>query len=73
METASIAAQDRSGDLLKNCYLNDIRVLDLNHMVWSRLRTHGVPPMGRFGHTLALSEDDVILLGGWSGSAKGQA
>jgi len=68
MDSSDIAAKDNSGDLLRDCYKNDIRVLDLGHMLWSRLRTHGSPPSGRFGHTLALSEDDAVLFGGWSGT-----
>jgi len=63
-----VGGKDNKGQLLKNAYLNDIRVLDLRRMLWSRLRTHGVPPSGRFGHTLVLSEDDAVLIGGWSGS-----
>merc|ERR1719382_2116103 len=73
MESAEIATRDNSGDLLKNCFLNDIRVLDIGRMQWSRLRTHGQPPSGRFGHTLVLSEDDAVLFGGWSGTQKEMA
>eukprot|EP00932_Pfiesteria_piscicida_P006660 SRR837773.16614.p1 GENE.SRR837773.16614~~SRR837773.16614.p1 ORF type:complete len:190 (-),score=46.66 SRR837773.16614:59-628(-) len=62
--------KDKSGELLKSCYLNDIRVLDLTRMQYSRLRTHGVPPVGRFGHSVALSEDDAIVFGGYSGATK---
>jgi len=68
MESADLATKDNSGDLLKNCYSNDIRVLDLARMLWSRLRTHGSPPTGRFGHSLSLSEDDAVMFGGWSGT-----
>jgi len=70
MDSADIATKDLSGDLLAACYLNDVRVLDVVRMQWSRLRTHGTPPKGRFGHSLVLSEDDAILVGGWSGTAK---
>lgn len=70
METADIAAADNSGQLLKMCYRDDIRVLDLGRMLWSRLRTHGQPPVGRYGHTLVLSEDDAVLFGGWRGTDK---
>jgi len=70
MDSAEIASKDTSGDLLKACYLNDIRVLELNRMQWSRLRTHGQPPTGRFGHTMVLSEDDAVIFGGWSGTTK---
>jgi N-acetylneuraminic acid mutarotase len=70
MDSADLATKDNSGDLLRNCYLNDMRVLDLGRMLWSRLRTHGEPPVGRYGHTLVLSDDDAILFGGWSGAKK---
>jgi len=73
MDVPDIAAKDNSGQLLKNCYLNDIRVLDLSRMLWSRLRTHGEPPSGRFGQTLVLSEDDAVMFGGWSGVLKDSA
>lgn len=73
MEFAGIATKDTSGDLLKSCYLNDMRVLDVGRMEWSRLRTHGSPPTGRFGHTLVLSDDDAILFGGWCGTFKDSA
>lgn len=68
IDSADIATKDTSGDLLKNCYANDIRVLDLGRMLWSRLRTHGTPPIGRFGHTLSLSDDDAVMFGGWGGT-----
>lgn len=68
LESPDIASKDNSGDLLKNSYKVDVRVLDLGRMLWSRLRTHGSPPIGRFGHTLVLSEDDAIMFGGWSGT-----
>jgi len=70
MDSADLATQDNSGQLLRNCYLNDMRVLDLGRMLWSRLRTHGEPPVGRYGHALVLSDDDAILFGGWSGAGK---
>lgn len=70
MPSADLATKDNMGELMKNCYQNDIRVLDLGHMQWSRLRTHGVPPSGRFGHSMVLSEDDAIMFGGWCGAAK---
>lgn len=74
MDSAELAAKDNSGHLLRDCYKSDIRVLDITRMLWSRLRTHGQPPTGRFGHTLCLSEDDAILVGGWSGGvAKNEA
>jgi len=73
MDSAELAGKDNSGQLLQNCYLNDIRVLDLSRMLWSRLRTHGVPPTGRYGHTLVVSDEDAILFGGWYGKGSGSA
>jgi len=70
LDSTDLATKDNSGELLKNCYLNDMRVLDLGRMLWSRLRTHGAPPAGRYGHTLVLSDDDAVLFGGWSGAGK---
>lgn len=62
-----------SGKLLDDAYLNDLRVLDVNSFVWSRMRTHGAPPPGRFGHSLALSGEDLIAFGGWHGSPRFEA
>jgi len=70
MDTTDLASKVNSGQLLQDCYLADMRVLDLGRMIWSRLRTHGTPPLARFGHTLALTEDDIVLFGGWSGVQK---
>lgn len=70
LDSADLATKDNNGFLLQNCYLNDMRVLDLGRMLWSRLRTHGSPPSGRYGHTLVLSDDDAVLFGGWSGTNK---
>jgi host cell factor len=70
MDTTDIASKVNSGKLLQDCYLSDLRVLDLGRMMWSRLRTHGTPPLSRFGHSLVLSEDDIVLFGGWSGVQK---
>lgn len=59
------------GDIVSNAYLNDLRVLDLNTFVWSRLRTHGTPCSPRYGHTAVLSgQHDVIFFGGWSAVKK---
>jgi host cell factor len=57
-----------SGKLLQEAYLNDVRVLDVTTFVWSRMRTHGVPPTGRFAHTLTLSGEDLLVFGGWAGN-----
>lgn len=73
MDSADLATKDNNGHLLQNCYLNDMRVLDVGRLLWSRLRSHGEPPVGRFLHTLVLSDDDALLFGGWSGSNKAAA
>ena len=59
-------AGKRIGTTLQECYLNDIRVLDTESYVWSRLRVSGAPPEHRFGHTLDISGSDIILFGGWT-------
>ena len=55
------------GNTLREGYLADIRVLNLDEFVWSRLRTSGAPPSGRFGHSMVVSGADVIVFGGWAG------
>jgi len=60
------------GDMLAACYLNDIRVFDLESYTWSRLRTHGIPPPGRYGHSMVTSDDAIICFGGWAGINKCQ-
>ena len=54
------------GNILKNSYLNDIKVLDTENFVWSRLRISGSPPEARYGHTLNISGSDIIMFGGWT-------
>jgi len=54
------------GSYLQGCYLNDIRVLDTESLLWSRLRVSGTPPEPRSGHTLDLSESDIVMFGGWT-------
>lgn len=64
-------------DQLKNCglsqgsgvagsYLSDIRVLDTDTLIWSRLRISGEPPEGRFGHTINISGSEILMFGGWT-------
>eukprot|EP00397_Hematodinium_sp_SG-2012_P040540 GEMP01044437.1.p1 GENE.GEMP01044437.1~~GEMP01044437.1.p1 ORF type:complete len:307 (+),score=59.66 GEMP01044437.1:328-1248(+) len=60
------------GSLLQQCYANDVRVFDLESYTWSRLRTHGTPPVGRYGHTMVTSEDSILCFGGWAGINKCQ-
>lgn len=54
------------GNYLQGCYLSDIRVLDTETLLWSRLRVSGAPPEPRYGHTLDLSESDIVMFGGWT-------
>ncbi|CEM14663.1 unnamed protein product [Vitrella brassicaformis CCMP3155] len=65
-----IASSDTSGTLLCDCYLNDMRVLDIPNLVWSRIRTTGTPPAARYGHTMMLSDEDILIYGGWGGGVK---
>jgi len=58
------------GDLLQQCYLGDFRILNLERMEWSRLRTHGTAPKNRFGHTMMATGNDLICFGGWHGVDK---
>ena len=46
--------------------MNDIRVLDTETFVWSRLRVSGAPPEHRYGHTMDVSGSDILLFGGWT-------
>ena len=57
---------DNYGTFLKNCYLNDIKLLDLKDNTWVQLRTNGQPPTARFGHTLSFVNNQLIIFGGWS-------
>ena len=54
------------GSALQQSYLQDIRVLDTETLIWSRLRISGVPPDARYGHTLNISGSDIIMFGGWT-------
>jgi N-acetylneuraminic acid mutarotase len=54
------------GSVLKESYLNDVRVLDTETFTWSRLRISGMPPEARYGHTLNISGSDIIMFGGWT-------
>lgn len=60
------AGGGKQGTALQECYLNDIRVLDTDTYVWSRLRVSGTPPEHRFGHTMDVSGSDIIMFGGWT-------
>ncbi|TNV78497.1 hypothetical protein FGO68_gene5245 [Halteria grandinella] len=54
------------GGFVKASYLDDIRVLDTDSFIWSRLRISGSPPDGRYGHTMNISGSEIILFGGWT-------
>ena len=60
------AGATSQGTALQECYLNDIRVLDTDTYIWSRLRVSGAPPEHRFGHTLDVSGSDILMFGGWT-------
>jgi hypothetical protein len=54
------------GSLVQKSYLDDIRVLDSDTFIWSRLRISGLPPEARYGHSLNISGSDIIMFGGWT-------
>lgn len=62
LKTAGLA----QGNILKNSFFNDIKVLDTENFVWSRLRISGSPPEARYGHTMNISGSDIIMFGGWT-------
>lgn len=65
-EEAQKAAGMKQGSQLKSCYLNDIRILDTETYVWSRLRVSGTPPLPRYGHSCNISGPDIVVFGGWN-------
>ena len=52
--------------MLRKCYLNDLRILDTETFVWSRLRVSGTPPNPRYGHSASISGPDIVFFGGWT-------
>ena len=70
---SSRASDSRMGSKLKECYLNDLRVLDTETLVWSRLRVSGVPPRHCYGHTMDISGSDILVFGGYGIFEKTQA
>ena len=65
-EAMKKAGEKFQGQALQECYLNDIRVLDTESYVWSRLRVSGTPPEHRFVHTMDVSGSDIVMFGGWT-------
>ncbi len=65
-EDAQKLAGVKQGTQLKSSYLNDLRILDTDTFVWSRLRVSGTPPLPRYGHSCNISGPDIIIFGGWS-------
>lgn len=47
-------------------YHDDVRQLDTDSMIWTRPRTEGQSPTGRFGHSaIVLNDKKIIIFGGW--------
>lgn len=47
-------------------YLNDVRQLDTDTMIWTRPRVAGEIPTGRYGHSVTLMSDGKLFMyGGW--------
>lgn len=47
-------------------YLDDLRELHTERMLWSRPRVSGKPPTGRYGHTATLlAQGKILVFGGW--------
>jgi host cell factor len=50
-------------------YLNDVRQLDTETMLWMRPRVEGETPTGRYGHTSSLLHGKLLVFfGGWGRS-----
>jgi len=65
-EEKQMGAGFRQGTQLRSCYLNDLRILDTENFIWSRLRVSGTPPVPRYGHTSNISGSDIVVFGGWT-------
>ena len=66
IEDISKVNKNELGSYLRSMYLNDIRLLQTENMLWVRLTVSGSPPKPRFGHTLNISGSNIIMFGGWS-------
>lgn len=60
------AAGFKQGSTLRDCYYNDIRILDTETFNWTRLRISGQPPQPRYGHSANISGPDIVIFGGWT-------
>lgn len=56
----------RFGSKLRECYLNDMRLLDTEKMTWIRFNVSGIPPRPRMGHTFNISGSSLLMFGGWT-------
>ena len=65
-EDSLLSNKEKMGSNLKACYLNDVRLLQTEKMLWVRLAVSGSPPLPRFGHSLNISGSNIIMFGGWS-------
>jgi hypothetical protein len=65
-EELQMSAGFKQGTQLKSCYLNDLRILDTENFIWSRLRVSGTPPLPRYGHSSNISGADIVFFGGWT-------
>lgn len=53
-------------------YLNDVRQLDTETMIWGRCRVTGEFPPGRYFHSTAMFGDLMVVFGGYSGERKAE-
>lgn len=45
-------------------YYNDVWVLDVTNFSWTQLDVMGQKPQGRFSHTAAARNTDIVIYGG---------
>lgn len=43
-----------------------MRLLDTEKMLWIRFSVSGTPPKPRFGHTINISGNSLVMFGGWA-------
>lgn len=68
-----LGASETPGATLSGCYLNDMRLLDLDARCWHRFgNIAGRPLAPRFGHTMNLCGNSLLLLGGWANELAGK-